>query len=104
MRLYYYLSPLDLIQYHQLSNKCSEGSFDVTYKILSSLTVDQLIQNDLGSYVSISLLSTEPVTDKVANYRLPDCSLLALSSNAEEDRAWTEAFSSYFNSSFSFEK
>jgi len=99
------MSPLDLIQHHQQLNKNSEG-FDVTYKILSSLTVDQLIMNDLGSYVSISLLSTAGDINNqtsAANYRLPDCSLLTLK-NSDEDRSLTEAFSSYFNSSFSFEK
>ena len=107
MRLYYYMSPLDLIQHHQASNKSNEAGgrcFDVTYKILSSLTIDQLIKNDLGSYLSISLMSTEKNESKIDTYSLPDCSLLNLNEATDDERTWTDAFGSYFNNNFSFEK
>lgn len=105
VRLYYYLSPLDLIQHHQVSNKNNEG-FDITYKIISSLTTEELIKNDLGTYLSISLLSALESPNKnkpLDTYKLPDCSLLTLNQN-DDERNWSEAFSPYFNNNFSFEK
>ena len=112
MRLYYYLSPLDLIQHHQserlktnavaASDKVRSDGFDVTYKILSSLTAEQLVQYELGSYVTISLVSA--AEEVSANgYKLPDCSMLAINEN-DDERIWNDAFSPYFNNNFYFEK
>lgn len=109
MRLYYYLSPMDLIQHHQKSkDKASEG-FDVTYKILSSLTTDEMIQHELGSYLTVSLLSTpetggaDGVDKSQENFWLPDCSLLMLN-ESDDERKLNEAFSPYLNNNFKFEK
>jgi hypothetical protein len=105
MRLYYYLSPMDLIQHHQNNDKGSEG-FDVTYKIFSSLTSDEMIKYELGSYLTISLLSTEATGDAEKpqeNFWLPDCSLLMLN-ETDDERNWNEAFSPYLNNNFKFEK
>ena len=109
MRLYYYLSPLDLIKHHQSDklkaeavaapNKVRSDGFDVTYKILSSLTAEQLVQYEIGSYVTISLVTA---TDE-SGYKLPDCSLLTVNENYDE-RVWNDAFSPYFNNNFYFEK
>ena len=135
MRLYYYLSPLDVINYHQkhdikssspnslangnISNGAktngvtSGDGFDVTYKILSSLTVEQLIQHELGAYVTVSLVgSSRPLntsskneTSKVDSpfYKLADCPLLLLNEN-DDERSWHDSLNSYFNTSFNFEK
>ena len=89
MRLYYYLSPLDLIQHHQSQSSKKEG-FDLTYKMLSSLTIEQLVTHELGSYLTVSLLSVEK-SNRVENYSLPDLSLLML--NETDD----EALSPYLN-------
>ena len=61
MRLYYYLSPLDLIEHHKTDKLASyrADGFDATYKILSSLKIDQLVEHEIGSYATISLLSTD---------------------------------------------
>jgi hypothetical protein len=126
MRLYYYLSPLDLIQHYQQTKTGSSSGdlFNSTYKILGSLTIDQLIQHELGSYVTICLQSSnvnQPNTiyhsiNKLdddlmsvdgANtspgykYRLPDCSLLALNESNDD---WHEYFNPYMNQNFNFEK
>lgn len=104
MRLYYYLSPMDLIQHHQ-NNKLDKGKidgYDVTYKMLSSLTTEQLIKNELGSYLTISLLSNDKSAPDL-NYFLPDCSVLMLK-ETDDERILNEAFAPYFNNSFNFEK
>ena len=120
MRLYYYLSPLDLIQHHTKDFSQSQR-FNPAYKILGSLSIDQLIQHELGSYVSISLQSTRTNTntsvkneqnsenanqmevDENLKYRLPDSSLLILSEN-DDDKTWHEYLNPYFNVNFNFER
>ena len=101
MRLYYYLSPLDLIQH----NSTTTGEkFDQTYNILSQLTVDQLVKNELGSYLTISLQSSlkNSSTNETNNYKLPDCSLFLLNENDESN--WHTYLEAYLNNSFNFEK
>lgn len=106
MRLYYYLSPLDLIEHHKTNKLNRSDGFDATYKILGSLNIDQLIEHEIGSYATISLLSTSPVAspDSTAkNYFLPDGSLLILT-DTDDDRSLNEAFTPYFNNTFYFDK
>lgn len=53
MRLIYYLSPMDLIQHH------AQSQFSSTYKVVESsyLSVDDLVEHELGAYCTISLHS-----------------------------------------------
>ena len=114
MRLYYYLSPLDLIQHHSKDHNLNEIS--CKNNLLSSLSLDQIIQHELGSYVSISLQSTrsneivktEPTTessldDSNLKYRLPDSTLLILNEK-DDEKSWHDYLNPYFNANFSFEK
>jgi hypothetical protein len=118
MRIFYYLSPLDLIDHQQKDNKnggnnCISNNFDSTYKILSTITIDQLIKHELGAYLTISLCSTSLGLAKqeaksesepaLVSYKLPDSSLLILNEN-DEERAWNDYLNPYFNINFNFEK
>lgn len=133
MRLYYYLSPLDLIQHHQNhhhhpSDPASGGSlcdggakahtanFDSTYKIINSLSIEDLFKYEIGSYVTISLYSTagsssgadltaDVKSPPVVNHhhKLADTSLLLLNENQDE-RVWHEYLNPYLNFNFNFER
>ena len=102
MRLYYYLSPLDLIKH----NSTTTGEkFDRTFNILTQLTVDQLLKNDLGAYLTISLQSTlknSTNNSETNNFKLPYCSLLLLNENDES--SWYSYLDSYFSNNLNFEK
>jgi hypothetical protein len=102
MRLYYYLSPLDLIKH----NSTTTGEkFDRTLNTLTQLTVDQLLKHDLGAYLTISLQSTfknSTTNNETNNFKLPDCSLLLLNENDES--SWYMFLDSYLNNNLSFEK
>lgn len=119
LRLYYYLSPLDLIQHHQNQNVYSKrkSEFDSTYKIISSLTLDELFKYELGSYLTVSLQSTQQQQQQhqrsasteersILNnnyFKLPDSNLLILNEN-EDERNWHDYLNPYLNSNFNFEK
>jgi hypothetical protein len=86
IRLYYYISPLDLIEHNKTKNH-----FNSTYKIFSSITIDQLMKYELGAYSTISLSSQIKNENEQANltFKLPDCCLLALNEN-DDERVWME--------------
>ena len=107
MRLYYYLSPLDLIQHHQNITKSSHNTtnpFNATYQLISSSVSDpdELIKNELGSFITISLM---PNSNQNL-YSLPDSSLLLLNEKAEagseHERAWSDLLNPYLNVNFNF--
>ena len=93
----------------------------VKTRLLSSLSIDQLIQHEIGSYVSISLQSTRTTktTESVAvkteptnensslesnlNYKLPDSTLLILN-EIDDEKCWHDYLNPYFNMNFNFEK
>jgi hypothetical protein len=115
MRLYYYLSPLDLIQHHSKDYKLND--LHSKHKLLNSLSIDQLIQYEIGSYLSISLESTktnesvkaEPKEmqngiEENPQYKLPDSTLLILNENDDEN-SWHDFLNPYFNNAnLNFEK
>ncbi len=106
MRLYYYLSPLDLIQYNQRT-ETAESRFSATYQLKGvSVSAEQLIQHELGSYVTISLHSINSGTNKSVMYNLPDINLLLVSENetTENERAWHDLLNPYLNANFDSEK
>lgn len=105
MRLIYYLSPMDLIQYH------TQSQFSSTYKVVESshLTVDDLIEHDLGAYCTISLYTSSRRVDMDDSavdsdgHRLADTSTLVLS-EIQDERVWHEYLSPYLNFNFDFER
>lgn len=102
MRLIYYLSPMDLIQYH------TQSQFSSTYKVVESshLTVDDLIEHDLGAYCTISLVTSShrvDIDDAADGHRLADASTLVLS-EIQDERVWHEYLSPYLNFNFDFER
>ena len=115
MRLYYYLSPLDLIQHH--SKDYNLNDLHSKHKLLNSLSIDQLIQYEIGSYLSISLESTkinesvkaEPKEmqngiEESPQYKLPDSTLLILNEKDDEN-SWHDFLNPYFNNpNLNFEK
>lgn len=80
MRLYYYLSPIDLIQYFKTISSCSS-----TITTTSRFEIDNLIKNNIGSYLTISLNSNklQQSQNDMIYYKLPDSSLLLLNENDE---------------------
>ena len=113
LRLYYYLSPLDLIQHHAKDLLGERISLTPAYKLLGSLTVEQLVQHELGAYVTISLQSTrhtaiksEPlsetamqVDEQQTKHTLPDSSWLILGEN-DDEKSWHGHLNPYFNVNF----
>ena len=105
MRLYYYLSPLDLIKHNFSTNVVDKNSTNKTnFNIFNHLTVEELMKHELGSYLTISLQSIVKNSELKQNdsYKLPDSSLLILNENDESN--WQTHFASYFNNNLNFEK
>ncbi|CAF0705814.1 unnamed protein product [Brachionus calyciflorus] len=106
-RLYYYLSPLDLIQHHQNLNskqKQRHVEFDSTFKtITNSLTLDDLFNHEIGSYLSISLQKSPETTNENRMYKLADSNLLVLT-DKDDERKLYEYLNPYLNQNFNFEK
>jgi hypothetical protein len=105
MRLYYYLSPLDLIKHNFSTNVVDKNSTNKTnFNIFNQLTVEELMKHELGSYLTISLQSIVKNSELKQNdsYKLPDSSLLILNENDESN--WQTHFASYFNNNLNFEK
>jgi len=113
MRLYYYLSPLDLIQHNSKDYNLNE--INTKHKLLNSLSIDQLIEYEIGSYVSISLestrknenvkmeQSTQNLVEDNFQHKLPDTTLLILNENDDEN-CWHDFLNPYFNINLNFDK
>jgi hypothetical protein len=125
MRLYYYISPLDLIQFYQ---KRGNGSKSFKNLNLNSLKNDDIVKNELGCFVNISLKTsiklpingnvkienaTNDITMSNSNnneqkmFKLPDISMLSIGDKGDNiHKVWHEALNPYFNtkSSISFSK
>jgi hypothetical protein len=109
MRLYYYLSPLDLIQHH--SKDYNLNDINAKHNLFSSLSIDQLIKYEIGSYVSISLESSrkndtikvESSNEDTFQHKLPDTTLLVLNENDDENN-WHDLLHPYFNINLNFDK
>ena len=55
MRLYYYLSPLDLIKHNFSTNVVDKNSTNKTnFNIFNQLTVEELMKHELGSCYSFA--------------------------------------------------
>jgi len=84
MRLYYYLSPLDLIKHNFSTNVVDKNSTSKTnFNNFNQLTVEELVKHELGSFLTISLQSIVKNSELKQNdsYKLPDSSLLILNEN-----------------------
>lgn len=106
MRLYFYSSPLDLIAHFNQRSSSAAGaaSFqEMLASSINSLTIDQLVQLGVGSYLCITLHSLTPVKTVAgapepvasAKYKLPSSSTILLSES--EEKSWHEALSPYFS-------
>lgn len=91
MRLYYYLSPSDLIQY-----------FKTTSSISNEVEIEHLIKHNIGSYLTISLNNNKQQQNNI--YQLPDSSSLLLNENDESN--WKLYLDQYIqcNNNLNFEK
>ena len=104
MRFYYYLSPLDIIQFKTKKNQKKIDNILLNDELP---TIDQLINNEIGSYLTISLQSINKTNEMKQHqdlYKLPDCSLLYLNENDETN--WHSYLGPYLmnNKNLTFEK
>ncbi|RNA28662.1 mediator of RNA polymerase II transcription subunit 1, partial [Brachionus plicatilis] len=98
LRLYYYLSPLDLIQHHQNLNAKFKKKIDSTHNTISNLlSPDELFSYELGSYLSVSLVQTSKT------HKLVDSNLLVLTEN-DDERTIFEYLNPYVNQNFNIEQ
>lgn len=98
LRLYYYLSPLDLIQHHQnVNNKLKKKTDPVRNSINNLLSPDELFSYELGSYLSVSLVQSSKI------HKLIDKNLLVLTDN-DDERTIFEYLNPYINQNFKIER
>ena len=109
LRLYFYSSPLDLIaHFNQLRRQVETGgSFKkLVASTLNTMSVEQLVQLGVGSYLCITLHSLAPLksavagqesAEPVAKYRLPSASSIVL--NESDEKSWHELLAPFFNTS-----
>lgn len=109
---------MDLIKHH------AKSQFSSTYKVVDgcALSVDELIEHELGAHCTISLHSrrrltsgsgTDNTVDMVdsessgdadtVGYHLADSSMLVLSENQDE-RIWHDHLSPFLNFNFDFDR
>jgi hypothetical protein len=103
MRLFYYLSPLDLIHHQQ-----SAAQFNSTYQLTGSYvsSVEQLVEHELGASLTISL-HTPVGSGLPQQHNLPDVSLVLVSEveSSENERLWHELLNPCLNNlNLNFEK
>lgn len=111
LRLYYFLSPMDLIKHH------TQSQFSSTYNVhqRSLLSVDDLFEHDIGAYCTISLHSFAAPSKTAGDndndhhntshaelHRLADSSMLIL--NEQDERTWHDFLNPYLNFNFNFER
>jgi hypothetical protein len=114
MRLFYYFSPLDLIEHHQSTQKHTAND-KLVNELFKSIDTEHMVQNEIGAFLTICLHSTckaakqngESVSSQAQSsehelHKLSDVSLLNLNEN--ELTACHEHLNAYLNSQLNYEK
>lgn len=98
LRLYYYLSPLDLIQHHHNVNIKVKKKPNSTHNTINNfLSTDDLFTYELGSYLSVSLVQSSK------QHELIDRNLLILT-DKDDERTIFEYLNPYINQNFNTER
>lgn len=123
MRLFYYLSPLDLIEHHQTQKHTTNEKF--VNELFKSIDSDQVVSNEIGAFLTICLHSTSKTSpsgiagSQLAKseaqtinpsessqhelYKLPDVSLLNLNEN-DQLATCHDHLNAYLNNQLNHEK